>query len=305
MHEEAEQQHVLEPALGAVERGLALHEPARERGGGEHRERALAGVPDAPCRAQRNERGQPPQREPGGEPHRALADGLPDRQVVRVVLHPRPPGGGRRGDVARRGHVVVVRAPAEQRTLGERLRAGLPDAQPVARGEADPLGAGRAFEQHVAAAERRAGALLLPRPVREWGASGAFAYDPRPSSDRGLSASLTQTWGAASSGGMDALLNRETLAGLAANDDDAPFEAASRLEGEVGYGLAAFGGGFTGTPNLGFGISSSGAREYRLGWRLIPADGGGFEVNIDAARREAANDDAPEHRVMLRSAVRW
>ena len=37
-----------------------------------------------------------------------------------------------------------------------------------------------------------------------------------------------------------------------------------------GYGIALFGGGFTGTPNLGFGLSDTG-RDYRLGWRLTSA----------------------------------
>ena len=143
---------------------------------------------------------------------------------------------------------------------------------------------------------------------REWGASVSGAWDPRPRTGRGLSLSLRQSWGASPSGGMDALLSRETLAGLAANDDGAGrFEASSRLEGELGYGLPAFGGGFTGTPNLGFGLSGH-ARDWRIGWRLTPAraGAGGFEVSLDATRSEPANDDArPEHGVMLRGAVRW
>ena len=143
---------------------------------------------------------------------------------------------------------------------------------------------------------------------REWGASVSGAWDPRPRTGRGLSLSLRQSWGAAPAGGMDALLSRETLAGLAANDDGAGrFEASSRLEGELGYGLPAFGGGFTGTPNLGFGLSEH-ARDWRIGWRLTPAraGAGGVEVSLDATRSEPANDDArPEHGVMLRGAVRW
>ena len=149
---------------------------------------------------------------------------------------------------------------------------------------------------------------------REWGASAAFGWDPQPATGRGLALSLRQSWGASSSGGMDALLSRETLAGLAANDDGAGrFEASRRLEGEVGYGLPAFGGGFTGTPNLGVGLSE-GAREYRLGWRLTPARSGdpGFAVSLDATRREPANPGSgsgagskPEHGVMLRGSVRW
>ena len=146
---------------------------------------------------------------------------------------------------------------------------------------------------------------------REWGASGSVAWDPRPSTERGLALSLTQSWGAAPAGGMDALLSRETLAGLAANEDGGGdrFEAASRLEGEIGYGLPAFGGAFTGTPNLGFGLSDGGARDWRIGWRLTSAVRGdpGFEVNLDATRREPANDSgaAPEHGVTLRATIRW
>ena len=142
---------------------------------------------------------------------------------------------------------------------------------------------------------------------REWGASAAFGWDPAPSTERGLAMSLTQSWGASPSGGMDGLLNRETMAGLAANDDGSGrFEASSRLSGEVGYGLSAFGGGFTGTPNLGFGMSSGGARDWRVGWRLTPAarSGPGFELNLDAMRRESASDDA-RHEVTLRGILRW
>ena len=106
---------------------------------------------------------------------------------------------------------------------------------------------------------------------------------------------------------MDALLDRETLAGFAPNDTNSGrFEASSRLTGTLGYGLPAFGVGFTGTPNVGFGLSSDGARDWRLGWRLTPARPGasGFEVTLDATRRESANADA-EHGVTLRSTIRW
>ncbi|MCY4119879.1 MAG: SwmB domain-containing protein [Acidobacteria bacterium] len=145
--------------------------------------------------------------------------------------------------------------------------------------------------------------------VREWGASGSVAWDPQPSTERGPALSLTQSWGAAPSGGMDALLNRETLAGLVANEDDGGgrFEVVSRLEGEIGYGLPAFGGAFTGTPYVGFGLSNGGARDYRIGWRLTSAVRGdpGFEVSLDATRRESANDTKPEHGIMLRGTIRW
>ena len=141
---------------------------------------------------------------------------------------------------------------------------------------------------------------------REWGASAGFGFDPRPSTERGLSLSLTQALGASPSGGMDALLDRETLAGFAGSDAGSGFEASSRLSGQLGYGLPAFGGGFTGTPNVGIGLSSDGARDWRLGWRLTPARplGLDFSVTLDATRRESANADA-EHGVALRGTLRW
>ena len=137
---------------------------------------------------------------------------------------------------------------------------------------------------------------------REWGASAALVWEPRPQGERGLSLSLTQSWGASSSGGMDALLSRDTLVGLAANDT-AP--DGRRLEAELGYGMAVFGGDFTGTPNAALTVTEGG-RDWRLGWRLTPAwpDGSGFEVNLDVLRREA-DGEAPAHAVMLRGAIRF
>ncbi len=49
---------------------------------------------------------------------------------------------------------------------------------------------------------------------REVGFSGSLAFDPSPSSDRGLSLSLSQTLGASATGGVDALYGRATMAGL-------------------------------------------------------------------------------------------
>ena len=137
---------------------------------------------------------------------------------------------------------------------------------------------------------------------REWGASAALVWEPRPQSGRGLSLSLTQSWGASSSGGMDALLSRDTLVGLAASDT-AP--AGRRLEAELGYAMTAFGGDFTATPNAGLTLTEDG-RDWRLGWRLTPAwpDGSGFDVNLDATRSETG-DETPAHAVTLRGALRF
>ena len=137
---------------------------------------------------------------------------------------------------------------------------------------------------------------------RERGITAALSFDPRPATDRGLTMSLRQTLGAASTGGADALMGRATLTGLGANDNG----GARRLELTAGYGIAMFGGRFTGTPELGLGLSDTG-RDYRLGWRLGLGSGGAmsFELGIEATRRESANDDAAEHAVGVRVAASW
>ena len=66
-------------------------------------------------------------------------------------------------------------------------------------------------------------------------------------SDRGPQLSLTQSVGMATQGGADALLERSTLAGLAANENGDELQRR-RLEARFGYGFAAFGGTFTTTP---------------------------------------------------------
>ena len=177
------------------------------------------------------------------------------------------------------------------------------------------MGGGLAFAdpENGLVFESRARALVAHEAegFREWGAALSFAWDPSPDTGRGLSMSLTQSWGASASGGMDALLSHETLAGLApadGEDGSDGFRASRRLEGEIGYGWPAFGGAFTGTPNLGFGLSDGGARDWRIGWRLAPAraSAAGFEVSLDATLSEPANDaDPPVHGVMLRGAMRW
>ena len=132
----------------------------------------------------------------------------------------------------------------------------------------------------------------------EWDVSGSIRLVPG-GAGRGLSMSLTPSWGA-DPGGKERLWMLSDASGLAANDD-APL--SSRLDAELGYGIAMFGGRFTGTPYVGLGLGE--ARDYRLGWRLATGRWPSFSLGVEAARREAANDDAPEHGVMLRSSVRW
>ena len=143
----------------------------------------------------------------------------------------------------------------------------------------------------------------------EWGASATARLDPG-ARGRGLSFSLAPTIGATSSASERLWGARDARAFAPGGE----FEASRGLTAEAGYGMALFGDRFTGTPNLGFGTSDGGARDYRLGWRLTSAVRGdpGFEVNLDATRREAANPGSgagagsrAEHGAMLRALVRW
>ena len=134
----------------------------------------------------------------------------------------------------------------------------------------------------------------------EWGASGALRLAPG-ASGRGLSLSLSPTWGNAANGAEKLWQARDASALGLAED----FEPETRLAAELGYGVALFSGRFTGTPHAGMTLTGSG-RDYRIGWRLTSAVPGdpGFAVGLEASRRESANDNAA-HGVMLRGSVRW
>ena len=208
-----------------------------------------------------------------------------------------------------------------------RLRLGLEGSWPLALGEGG-LGEGATVTPRLAVGVRHDGgdaetgfgadigvgvALAMPAHgltvslegrgvlthevsgLRDRGLAGSLAWSPLPSG-RGPQLMVSQTIGASASGGKDALLSRTTLEGLAGNDNDSGRQS---LQARFGYGFAAFGGGFTMTPEIGLGLSDAG-RDYDLGWRLIRTRSGpgSLELSINARRRESANDDvAPEHSI--------
>ncbi len=170
------------------------------------------------------------------------------------------------------------------------------------------LGGGVAFTDADSGLSIEARARMLAAHAdagyEEWGASATARLDPGERG-RGLSFSLSPTIGASSSA-AERLWAAQDARALA--PDGGGFEAARGLQGEMGYGLPLGGDRFTGTPNLGFGMSDGGARDYRIGWRLTSAVPGdpGFEVSLDATRNEPANDNGPvEHGAMLRALIRW
>ncbi len=129
----------------------------------------------------------------------------------------------------------------------------------------------------------------------EWGVSGSLRIVPDPTG-RGMSLSMTPSWGAEGQGGR--LWDTQPSA-LAGDGGEPP---PARLDTELGYGLSLT-DGLTGTPYVGLGLGE--ARDYRLGWRLASGRWQSFSLGLEAARREAANDDAAEHGAKVRGGLRW
>ena len=132
----------------------------------------------------------------------------------------------------------------------------------------------------------------------EWGASGAVRLEPG-ASGRGLSLVLNPAWGNAAND-AERLWQAGDAGELGLGGD---FEAQARLEAELGYGFAV--GRVPGvvTPYVGFTGAGGESRAWRTGarWRIGPD----ATLGLEAVRNESAEDNTPEHGVMLRCAVRW
>ena len=128
-----------------------------------------------------------------------------------------------------------------------------------------------------------------------------FSHDPTPSSEHGLSLSLSQTMGATATGGMDALLSPVTLAALNSPSKD----GQQQFEARLAYGFPILSDAFYMTPSLGFARSPQN-RTYGLGLMFSPSASHPQrttdpEISIEAERREPSNpDDTPEHSLELR-----
>ena len=135
--------------------------------------------------------------------------------------------------------------------------------------------------------------------LKDRGFSAALAYDPAPATQRGASLNLRQDFGGRATGGLDALFQPETL------DDRTGSEATSRWAVEAAYGLPAFGGRWTGSPHMGFGLATA-ARDYSVGWRLAPeaANAPDLSFGVRATRRESDYAE-PEHTFGVELTARW
>ena len=136
---------------------------------------------------------------------------------------------------------------------------------------------------------------------RERGMSVSLSYNPRPSTPLGFMAKVAPSWGGQATSGAQALWGRETMAGLA----NGGVAAGNRLDGEVGYGLP-LGSRYVGTPRVGLTTSEYG-RASRLGYgmTLLEKNEMGFELGVDAQRRESPAAGGTDNGVLGRATVRW
>ncbi len=133
--------------------------------------------------------------------------------------------------------------------------------------------------------------------VRQWGASGSLRLDPG-ADGRGLSLSLTPSWGEVGSG-----MERLWEDGLTGREADANGDVpGARIEAELGYGLPAFGGAGLVTPYGGAVFGNGGGRRYRVGGRLNLSTG--LDLSLEGSRRES-RDGTPEHGANLAIRMIW
>ena len=131
----------------------------------------------------------------------------------------------------------------------------------------------------------------------EWGASGSVRIDPGASA-RGLSLTLTPTFGAASSG-VEELWSHRDATGLTPGGE---FEAESRFETELGYGIGLPGTQGVVTPYTGLSLGEGGNRTLRTGarWNMAPEATLGLE-----ATREERGGENPVNAVVFRAQIHW
>ena len=152
----------------------------------------------------------------------------------------------------------------------------------------------------------------------EWGTSGSVRIEP-DGSGRGPSLTLAPSWGA------ERLWSAGDARGLA---PDGTVDPGSRLEAELGYGFPVLDGCGVATPHVGWSRAGEsdalrlrqrlklGASQWRLESEFAEENrtfragygyraGDFLDLGVEASRREAANDVAPGHEMMLRARMRW
>ena len=192
-------------------------------------------------------------------------------------------------------------AMADERTITPRGEVGVRhDLGDAETGTGVEVGAGVKFAGGGFSIEGAVRALVAHEDAhyREWGASGAIRVDPG-TAGRGLSLSIAPTWGNAASAAAR-LWSARDAGGLARADD---FEAKSRLEAELGYGVGAPHGPGLVTPYAGLTLSGGAHRALRTGVRWNASQSA--TMSLEASREGQGSGEAPANALALRAEVRW
>ena len=178
---------------------------------------------------------------------------------------------------------------AENTLLTPSLEVGIRrDAGDAETGYGVELGGGLKIEDRVFGLEAEiAGRTLLTHEAEQFaerGISGGLAWRQNPSSDRGAKLTLTQTFGASTTDGVNELLTSSTLDALSANDDGEGAELDSRrLDLKLRVRPAGLRRALHVDTTGGVGPKTESDREVNLGWQLMRSgsrtpNGGSIEL---------------------------
>ena len=186
-------------------------------------------------------------------------------------------------------------------TLTPSIEVGLRhDGGDAEEGVGLEVGAGLAFRRPGIAIEGKVRTLVAhdDDAYREWGASAAVRIDPG-SDGRGMSLTITPTWGSAATE-AEQLWSTRTAEDLVS---DNTFEADRRIDAELGYGVGGPYGWGTLTPFGGLSLSDGAQRTLRTGLRWNASESA--TVALEGTREENGDGETPANALMLRAQVRF
>ena len=184
-------------------------------------------------------------------------------------------------------------------TLTPTIEAGIRhDAGDAEEGVGFEVGGGLVYQGDGVTIEGKVRTLVAhdDDAYEEWGASAAVRIDPN-SDGRGMSLTIAPTWGSAASE-AEQLWSTRTAEDLVGN---AQFEAESRLDAELGYGIGGPHGLGLLTPYAGLTLADGAQRTMRTGLRWKASQS--TTIGLEASREES--DGSAANALMLRLSARF